>query len=392
MKKFIFFFLLYVAIVFPLAAPAQDSTLSIPKLQVSVLTCAAGEDIYTVWGHTAVRVIDSTKGTDIVFNYGTFDFNEPNFLAKFVKGSLLYFVSANFYADFLAEYKFDKREVVEQVLRLSASEKIKWYEALKVNMIDSNRYYLYNFITDNCTTRIKDGLFKNSAFQPVGINIHSFRTEVVEAPYKHGLPWIGLGIDLLLGAFSDQKPTDFQAAYLPFLFHQQMANTRKLVMANNILVSTNQVENKQKSNSSNTPLYTLLILLCVSLFASKWNSLATQKLATVLDTMLLLTFSVGGLLVMYMSLFSKHTACYQNYNLMWMHPLYLIAIIFYFIKNEVIGKIGMVFFAATIALVLTSYWLPQHFSIEVWVLIGIALQLNYRLIKKGQLNRLFKKA
>jgi ABC-type antimicrobial peptide transport system permease subunit len=392
LKKFIFFFLLYVAIVFPLAAPAQDSTLSIPKLQVSVLTCAAGEDIYTVWGHTAVRVIDSTKGTDIVFNYGTFDFNEPNFLAKFVKGSLLYFVSANYYADFLAEYKFDKREVVEQVLRLSASEKIKWYEALKVNMIDSNRYYLYNFITDNCTTRIKDGLFKNSAFQPVGINIHSFRTEVVEAPYKHGLPWIGLGIDLLLGAFSDQKPTDFQAAYLPFLFHQQMANTRKLVMANNILVSTNQVENKQKSNSSNTPLYTLLILLCVYLFASKWNSLATQKLATVLDTMLLLTFSVGGLLVMYMSLFSKHTACYQNYNLMWMHPLYLIAIIFYFIKNEVIGKIGMVFFAATIALVLTSYWLPQHFSIEVWVLIGIALQLNYRLIKKGQLNRLFKKA
>ena len=392
MKKFIFFFLLYVAIVFPLAAPAQDSTLSIPKLQVSVLTCAAGEDIYTVWGHTAVRVIDSSKGTDIVFNYGTFDFNEPNFLAKFVKGSLLYFVSANYYADFLAEYKFDKREVVEQVLRLSAAEKIKWYEALKVNMIDSNRYYLYNFITDNCTTRIKDGLFKNSAFQPVGININSFRTEVVEAPYKHGLPWIGLGIDVLLGAFSDQKPTDFQAAYLPFLFHQQMANTRKLVMANNILVSTNQVETGQKGNSSNTPLYTLLILLCVYLFASKWNSLATQKLATVLDTMLLLTFSVGGLLVMYMSLFSKHTACYQNYNLMWLHPFYLFAIIFYFIKNEVIGKIGMVFFAATIALVLTSYWLPQHFSIEVWVLIGIALQLNYRLIKKGQLHRLFKKA
>ena len=392
MKKFIFFFLFYIAFVLPLAASAQDSTQGLPKLQISVLTCAAGEDIYTVWGHTAVRIIDSTKGTDIVFNYGTFDFNEPNFLAKFVKGSLLYFVSANYYADFLAEYKFDKREVVEQVLKLSTAEKIKWYEALKVNMIDSNRYYLYNFITDNCTTRIKDGLFKNSAFQPVGMNINSFRTEVVKAPYKHDLPWIGLGIDVLLGAFSDQKPSDFQAAYLPILFHQQIANTRKLVITNNTLVRTNPVETDQKSNSSNTPLYTLLILLCVYLFASKWNSLATQKLATVLDITLLLTFSVGGLLVMYMSLFSKHTACYQNYNLMWLHPLYLIAIAFYFIKNEVIGKIGMVFFAAIIALVLTSYWLPQHFSIEVWVLIGIALQLNYRWIKKGQLNRLFKKA
>jgi len=392
LKKFIFFFLFYIAFVLPLAAAAQDSTQGLPKLQISVLTCAAGEDIYTVWGHTAVRIIDSTKGTDIVFNYGTFDFNEPNFLAKFVKGSLLYFVSANYYADFLAEYKFYKREVVEQVLNLSTAEKIKWYEALKVNMIDSNRYYLYNFITDNCTTRIKDGLFKNSAFQPVGMNINSFRTEVVKAPYKHDLPWIGLGIDILLGAFSDQKPSDFQAAYLPILFHQQIANTRKLVITNNTLVKTNQLETDQKSNSSNTPLYTLLILLFVYLFASKWNSLATQKLATVLDILLLLTFSVGGLLVMYMSLFSKHTACYQNYNLMWLHPLYLIAIAFYFIKNEVIGKIGMVFFAAIIALVLTSYWLPQHFSIEVGVLIGIALQLNYRLIKKGQLNRLFKKA
>jgi multisubunit Na+/H+ antiporter MnhB subunit len=392
LKKFIFFFLLYLAIACPLAVDAQDSTQAIPKLQVSVLTCAAGEDIYTVWGHTAVRVIDSTKGTDIVFNFGTFDFNEPNFLAKFVKGSLLYFVSANYYADFLAEYKFEKREVVEQVLRLSNAEKMKWYEALKENMIDSNRYYLYNFISDNCTTRIKDGLFKNSAFQPVGINISSYRTEVVKAPYKHGLPWIGLGIDLLLGAYADQKPSDFQAAYLPFLLHEQIANTRKLVMANNVLVDANQAETDQKDSSNNTPFYTLLILIGLYLFASKWNSVATQQLAKVLDVILLLLFTIGGLLVMYMSLFSKHTACYQNYNLMWLHPFYFITIVFYFIKNEVIGKIGMVFFAATIALVLTCYWLPQHFSKEVWVLIGIALLLNYRLIEKGKINRLFKKA
>ncbi len=100
---------------------AQDSTQN--KLQLSVLTCAAGEDIYTVWGHTAVRVIDSIHHTDIVFNFGTFDFNEPNFLAKFVKGSLLYFVSANNYNDFIAEYKYEQRQVLEQVLKLSTAEK-----------------------------------------------------------------------------------------------------------------------------------------------------------------------------------------------------------------------------------------------------------------------------
>lgn len=390
MKKIIFFFLVYAFTA--LSVVAQDSTQAIPKLQISVLTCAAGEDIYSLWGHTAIRVIDSSNHTDIVFNYGTFDFSEPNFIAKFIKGNLLYFVSANNYNDFVAEYQFEQRTVLEQVLKLSSTEKIKWYTALKINMIDSNRFYLYNFITDNCTTRVKDGLFKNAAFQPVGIHVPTFRSEVVKAPYEHGLPWIGLGIDLLLGAFSDQKPSDFQAAFLPFLFHQQIANTRKLVTANNLLVKPTQVEIDKKDTANNSSLFVLIIVLLLYLFFSKWNSLVTQKLAQVLDVMLLLVFSMGGLLVMYMSLISNHTACYENYNLMWLHPLYLIALIFYFVRNSIIGKIGMVFFAAIVALMLTSYWLPQHFSKEVWTLVLIALLLNYRMIEKGRLNTLFKKA
>jgi len=390
LKKIIFFFLVYAFTA--LSVVAQDSTQAIPKLQISVLTCAAGEDIYSLWGHTAIRVIDSSNHTDIVFNYGTFDFSEPNFIAKFIKGNLLYFVSANNYNDFVAEYQFEQRTVLEQVLKLSSTEKIKWYTALKINMIDSNRFYLYNFITDNCTTRVKDGLFKNAAFQPVGIHVPTFRSEVVKAPYEHGLPWIGLGIDLLLGAFSDQKPSDFQAAFLPFLFHQQIANTRKLVTANNLLVKPTQVEIDKKDTANNSSLFVLIIVLLLYLFFSKWNSLVTQKLAQVLDVMLLLVFSMGGLLVMYMSLISNHTACYENYNLMWLHPLYLIALIFYFVRNSIIGKIGMVFFAAIVALMLTSYWLPQHFSKEVWTLVLIALLLNYRMIEKGRLNTLFKKA
>jgi Domain of unknown function (DUF4105) len=386
LKKIIFFFLFFAASLWSKNSLAQNSTETIAKLQVSVLTCAAGEDIYTVWGHTAVRIIDSINHTDIVFNYGTFDFNEPNFLAKFIKGSLLYFVSANNYNDFIAEYKYEQRQVVEQVLKLSTTEKIKWYDALKINMLAGNRQYLYNFIEDNCTTRIKDGLFKNSAFQPVGINVPSFRAEVVKAPYQQGLPWIGLGIDLLLGAYSDQKPTDFQAAFLPALLHQQIANTRKLVVANNTLITVNQ----KITRSTTTPFFILVVGLLIYLFASNWNSLITQRLAKFFDIILLLAFSLGGALLFYMSFISKHTACYENYNIMWLHPLYLIALIFYFVKNKAIGKIGLIFFASTIALIITSYWLPQHFSKEVWTMMATALLLNYRLIEKGRINSLFK--
>ena len=76
---------------------------------------------------------------------------------------------------------------------------------------------------------------------------------------------------------------------------------------------------------------------------------------------------------------------------MWMHPLYIIALVFYFIRSKAIGQIGMIFLASIAGLIITSYWLPQHFSKEVWVLIATAALLNYRLVEKGRINALFKK-
>ena len=367
-------------------AMKQDTSSFKPRIQFSIITCDAGEDIYTIWGHTAIRVVDSVNNSDIVFNYGTFNFNEPNFIAKFLKGDLLYFVSVNNYSDFLYEYQFEKRNVYEQVLKLNTAEKIKWYTALQVNMMGDNRFYLYNFISDNCTTRVKDGLFKNTNFQATSLPVKSYRSEVVSAPYKQGLPWIGLGIDLLLGAYSDQKPSDNQAGFLPFLLHTQIASTGRLVLKENVLTYASE-----KPVSSNSPIYILLALLLFYAFCSKWNSLITQRIAKVIDVILLVSFTVGGSLMVYMSLISKHTACHQNYNLMWMHPLYFIALVFYFIPSKAIGQIGLVFFASIVGLVLTSYWLPQHFSKEVWVLIATAALLNYRLVEKGRINALFKK-
>ena len=181
---------------------AQDSTKA--ALQISILTCAPGEDVYTAWGHTAIRIIDSAKQTDVVYNFGTFDFNTPNFLVEFVKGNLNYFLSADDFQNFIAEYQYYGRSIKEQVLILSDTEKIKWQNALQKNLEGNNRYYLYNFITDNCTTRVKDGFYQFATTQVPPSNIKSFRTHVVEAPYQQGIPWIGLGIDLLLGAVSDQ--------------------------------------------------------------------------------------------------------------------------------------------------------------------------------------------
>ena len=355
---------------------AQDSSKA--ALQISILTCAPGEDVYTAWGHTAIRIIDSSKQTDIVYNFGTFDFDTPNFLLEFIKGNLNYFLSADNFQNFILEYQYYGRSIKEQVLVLSDVEKINWQNALLKNLEGNNRYYLYNFITDNCTTRVKDGFYQFANTQVPPSNIKSFRTHVVEAPYQQGIPWIGLGIDVLLGAVSDQAPTALQAGFLPDLFFEQLAAQAKHIESTQNYDFTKTVPVKPTD-----PVYYIIGLIMVYLFIGKWNARWTVITAKIIDVSLLFIFGLGGLLLVYMSVFSKHTACHNNFNIAWIHPFYFIALIFYFIKPIWAGYLGRIFFIATIGLILISYWLPQFFSSSVYLLMGLALVLNYRLMKRG---------
>ena len=379
MKK-IFFFILVLA--FQLSksttTQAQDSTQD-AKLRFSLITCDAGEDIYTIWGHTAIRVIDSVNHTDIVYNYGSFDFNTPNFIAKFIKGNLKYFISADTYQNFLYEYQYFERDVHEQVLNISTTEKIKWYQDLQTNMVGDNRFYLYNFITDNCTTRIKDGIFKHTTINDSLIDVPNFREQIVSSAYKAGQAWIGFGIDLLLGAVSDRKPNVFEQAFLPTLLFNRVANNTAFVAKTNDI--RYQIKPAEKASS---PIYILIAILIIYIVAANWNARTAVILSKAIDVILLITFGIGGLLVLYMSQFSMHTAFHENYNILWLHPIYLIALVTYFVSRKLTGYLGWIFFSIIIAFMLGNYFIPQQFSIEVILVICIALILSIRLIKRGR--------
>jgi hypothetical protein len=355
---------------------AQDTTKA--ALQISILTCAPGEDVYTAWGHTAIRIVDSTKQTDVVYNFGTFDFNTPNFLAKFVKGDLQYFLSTEYFQNFLLAYQYEGRSIKEQVLVLTDAEKLKWQNALQKNLEGDNRYYLYNFITDNCTTRVKDGLYQFTNKKVPASDIKSFRTHVVEAPYQQGIPWIGLGIDLLLGAVSDKTPSPYEAGFLPDLLYDQIA-----LEPNNIASIQEYPFFSNPSPKHTPPAYYIIGLILVYLFVAKWNARWSVLTAKFLDTLFLFIFGLGGLLLVYMSLFSLHTACHENFNIFWLHPFYWIALICYYARPVWAGYLGRIFFACTTGILLSSYWLPQSFSSSVYLFMLFALVLNYRLIKKG---------
>ena len=355
---------------------AQDSSKA--ALQISILTCAPGEDVYTAWGHTAIRIVDSVNQTDVVYNFGTFDFNTPNFLAEFVKGNLQYFLSPEYFQNFLLQYQYEGRSIKEQVLSLTNAEKIKWQNALQKNLEGSNRYYLYNFITDNCTTRVKDGLYHFTSNQVPASSIKSFRTHVVEAPYQQGIPWIGLGIDILLGAVSDKAPSAMQAGFLPDLLYAQIA-----AQPNSIIREAAYDFSRPLTRKPSDPIYFILGFFVLYLFLAKWNARWSVLTAKFLDVFLLFSFGLGGLLLVYMSLFSLHTACHENWNILWLHPFYWIALIFYFIRPIWAGYLGRVFLFVAILILFTSNWLPQNFSISVYLLMLISLLLNYRLIKRG---------
>jgi len=136
---------------------SQDTSSS--RLRISLITCSPGNELYSIFGHSAIRVIDSNSVSDIVFNYGTFNFDE-DFYLKFVRGKLNYYLSAANLNDFLFEYIATGRGVSEQVLDLSPQEKATIFHYLLENIKEENKFYQYDFFYNNCTTRLRDIILK----------------------------------------------------------------------------------------------------------------------------------------------------------------------------------------------------------------------------------------
>src|SRR5574337_431851 len=141
------------ALLLPMQLIAQTDSCHI---RVSLLTASPGEELYSTFGHSALRITDTVSNTDIVYNYGTFNFDEPNFYMKFVRGKLPFYLSVERFEDFLFEYQQDNRGITEQVLNLNCYEKERIYALLNENMMGPNRMYKYDFTFDNCTTRLRD--------------------------------------------------------------------------------------------------------------------------------------------------------------------------------------------------------------------------------------------
>lgn len=197
MKKLLLCLLL---LFFQFLSFAQNPPLS-ENASVSIFTCGRGNELYTTFGHTAIRIKDEANNLDVVYNYGAFDFRAPNFYLKFVKGDLQYFVAACSYQDFIYEYQSENREVIEQTLNLTVQKKQELFDLLNSSLFSDERFYTYKFIDRNCTTKVEEKINKiiaTTLIQKIDDKSISYRE--VLYPYFENHFWYKLGINIVFGA------------------------------------------------------------------------------------------------------------------------------------------------------------------------------------------------
>lgn len=299
------------------------STTPAKHLRISLLTCGPGAEIYSVFGHSALRVIDSTVGTDIVYNYGTFDGFDKNFEINFMRGKLLYYLSDEDYTSFMSIYFQDHRWVSEQVLLLNAAEKAKIEDFLLDNMRPANRAYHYDFFFDNCSTRIRDifehGLgnqFKYPNVLPSGKSI-SFRTIINQ--YLHNEHWTLLGINILLGSKVDKNMSNAEIMFLPDFLQDGVGGAT--LNGQPFATQSKQLLPGQPSTpetSTNSAAIIMWLLAAITTIGLTIPSL--KIIGSIMSNLTLLVTGLLGVLIVFMWLGTNHQTCSNNFNLLWALP------------------------------------------------------------------------
>jgi hypothetical protein len=357
-------FLLVLLSVFLFGATfSQDSC----SLRISLLTCSPGEELYSTFGHTAIRVTDSASGVDEVYNYGTFEF-APDFYYKFVKGKLLYALSVEDYRDFLLKYQMESRSIVEQKLVLNCQQQQQLYAALRTNALPQNRFYRYDFLFDNCTTRAGNIIAQNSGGTVQYPTLYpgeqpTFRDLIYVYLNRAHQDWSKFGIDLLLGAKLDRKASNLEAMFLPDnLMHgmdKATVNGSRLVAEKQPLLTMPDVATESYFI---TPFVLFAILLVVfgalSFVRKRW----ARSTVAVFDFLLFFVLGLVGILLLFMWFGTDHALCVNNYNLLWALPTHAVAA--FFVHRQT-GWIKTYFkITGVIAVLLLLFWvlLPQHLN------------------------------
>lgn len=298
-----------------------------------MVTILPGDPIYSMFGHSALRVHDPVRDIDRLYNYGTFDFSDPLFIPKFTYGHLRYFLSVAPYEAALKAYERQHRPVVEQTLNLTREQRTAVYRFLRVNARPENRYYQYVFFFDNCSTRVRDALEQALGdavqFADRPTPERSFRHLL--DPYAASLPLVDLSFDLALGTPADRVPTSRQAHFLPeYLFDAFNHATIRTTDTTRALVARTDTVQWISGYSSTPstfdwPLAVSWLFLGLTLAWTGWQATTGRQPGEYGDALLLLFVGLLGAGVCFLWFVATYEVTEYNWNLAWAWPTHLIA-------------------------------------------------------------------
>ena len=373
------FFFAAILNILSISIKAQDSS----HLRISLLTCTPGEELYSTFGHSALRVVDSSSVTDIVFNYGTFNFDDEDFYLKFIRGRLMYYLSAQNFRDFKFDYQSENRGITEQVIQLCAEEKINLQAAILQNIKEENKYYKYDFFLDNCTTRLRDIILKYKKNPPslpaVMPENTRFRKAIHDYLDKNHNHWSRLGIDILLGLPTDAVMTTSQSQFLPDVLMNAFDSSNHQEQWISPKTNLYSFENQHANPAYFTPLavFSLLSIFILSISFSKNKWLVGFLIG--FDGILFFLSGILGIILILMWTATDHPMCKNNFNLLWALPTNSILSFLVNSNNKKVKK----YFGITAAILLiffcSWFFLPQQMNNA---LLPVLLLLIFRSGKK----------
>ena len=359
------------------AQPAKGLASARDSLRISLLTCAAGEEIYTLFGHTAIRCENLTRKTDVVYNYGVFDFSSGGFVLRFALGETDYRLDKSRTDYFTYAYYYYGRDIRQQVLNLTQAEKERLVALLEENYRPENRVYRYNFFYDNCSTRPRDKVeeaVEGTVDYGVDMNApteHTFRELIYR--YSEGHPWSRLAMDLCLGSEADKPISGRTMQFVPFLLQADLTKAqvmddigqkRPLVSQENLLVKAMPKEKSREGGL--TPELCAWLCFAVTLLLTLYG-LRRRKSLWGVDAVLYAAMGLAGCVLAFLVFFSQHPCMSPNYLLFVFHPLHLFGLA-EVVYKERRGRLSFYQTANLIVLTLfTLLWgaFPQEFPLTV---------------------------
>jgi hypothetical protein len=340
-----------------------------PKADIYLLTCGPGTETYSVYGHSALRVVIPEKNSDVVYNWGVFDFATTNFAWKFAKGRLDYSLGISSYDNFLKDYFIEGRWVVSQKLNLETVDIEKLFLLIAENLKPENLNYRYDFFYDDCSTRIRDLIEKavgeDLVYPPAESrkDMPTFRSLTGE--YEKIIPWTKVGIDLIMGSPGDKRASFRDKMFLPVelknglseLFIRRNAKMIPLLRNPEIVVDFDPPLYNGKLLTSPLVVFSVLLILVIILT----GYLRGKRANNIIDILTFSIFSIFALLMIFFNFFTDHQQMKWNLNIMWLNPFILLCFISLVLKKEWLLWFRLVFFLAAGFLVFLVV-LPQHIN------------------------------